>query len=186
MAIYLEPVLTMPNVVSATWRQLGVHAFEGEVTLDDMVRIGAAGALWHRKNPGPVVEMVIIFPSDARLSGDERARMAALVKKWESTRAASATVVLASGVAGSMHRSVLTGIQMIAPPPHPTKVFGNTSDAALWLAPYAKTVCGVEVTSVDLLEAVAELCDAFQDRRARVVPPSATGSTRATPYDGSR
>ena len=97
----LEPIIHLPNMITGMWRRLGVHAFEGTLTLDDMARIEAAGELWHRKNPGKVVEMVVIFPSEARLSGEERARMARIIKRWESVRTASATVVLASGLLGS-------------------------------------------------------------------------------------
>ncbi len=105
-----DPIISLPNTMTGMWRRLGVHVFEGTLTLDDMARIEAIGSLWHRKNPGKVVELVIIFPSDARLSGEERARLAGIVKRWEGVRTASATVVLASGLTGAMHRSVLTGL----------------------------------------------------------------------------
>src|SRR5579862_850524 len=109
----LEPIIHLPNMITGMWRRFGLHAFEGTLTLDDMVRIEAAGELWHRKNPGKVVEMVVIFPSEARLSGEERTRMARIVKRWESVRTASATVVLASGLLGAVHRSLLTGLQIL-------------------------------------------------------------------------
>jgi hypothetical protein len=164
--IKFEPLLTLPNLVSGMWRRFGVHAFEGAVTLDDMARIEASGSQWHRTNPGQLVELVIIFPSDARMSTEERARMASLVKRWEKTRTASATVVLADGLAGAMHRSVLTGLQMIAPPPHPTKVFSRVPDAVAWLAPYIQALCGADATAAELLAAVDRLCDGFRAARA--------------------
>ena len=161
----LEHILRLPNMLTGMWRRFGVHAFDGRLTLDDMVRIEAAGNLWHRKNPGHIVEMVIIFPSDARMDGEERARIAAIVKRWESLRTASATVVLASGLAGAMHRSVLTGLQMIAPPPHPSKVFGSTREAVVWLAPHVQALCGADATEDELLEGVDALCAAFRGAR---------------------
>jgi hypothetical protein len=167
----LEPIIHLPNMTTGMWRRLGVHAFEGAITLDDMARIEAAGSLWHKKNPGKMVELVIIFPSDARMSSEERARMAGIVKRWEGARTASATVVLGSGLVGAMHRSILTGLHMIAPPPHPTKVFGLTTDAVTWLAPHVQSLCGADATRDDLLLAVEELCAAF--RATRKAPPAA-------------
>ncbi len=157
----LEPIIQMPNVTSTTWRQFGVHFFQGAIAVEDMTRLEAAASVWHKKNPGKVVEMAIIFPSDARMSGKERERMALVVKRWETVRTASATVVLAAGLQGSMHRSVLTGLQMIAPPPHPTRVFGATADAVTWLAPYIEDVCGADVTREDVRAGVEAACMEF-------------------------
>ena len=165
MALKLEPFLTLPSLVSGMWRRFGVHVFEGGLSLDDMVRIEASGSSWHRTNPGQLVELVIIFPSDARLTNEERTRLAAIVKRWEKTRTASATVVLAEGLTGAMHRSILTGLQMIAPPPHPTKVFSRTPDAVGWLAPHVQALCGPDATAADLLAAVDRLCEAFRESR---------------------
>lgn len=165
MALKLEPFLTLPSLVSGMWRRFGVHVFEGGLSLDDMVRIEASGSSWHRTNPGQIVELVIIFPSDARLTNEERTRLAAIVKRWEKTRTASATVVLAEGLTGAMHRSILTGLQMIAPPPHPTKVFSRTPDAVGWLAPHVQALCGPDATAADLLAAVDRLCEAFRESR---------------------
>jgi hypothetical protein len=161
-AIHLVPIMRMESMITGRWRRLGVHAFEGKITLADMARIDVAGAQWHKDNPGKLVELVIIFPSDARMSSEERSRMAALIKRWESVRTASATVVLASGLLGSMHRSVLTGMQMIAPPKHPTKVFGSLADAVAWLEPYVRELCGPEATGSDILAAIERLCVTFR------------------------
>jgi len=163
----LEAITQLPNMMTGMWRRLGVHAFEGKITLDDMTRMEVAGSLWHRKNPGKVVEMVIIFPSDARMNGEERERMAAIVKRWERVRTASATVVLADGLMGAMHRSILTGLQMIAPPPHPTKVFGVTADAVKWILPHVRALCGDDVGTDDLLAAIEDMCTTFQSMRGK-------------------
>jgi hypothetical protein len=160
----LEPLLQMPNVMMGVWRRFGVHAFEGRITAADMDRMASAGEGWMRKNPGAFVEMVIIFPSDARLSGDERAKLAGIIKRGESRRAASATVVLASGLTGAMHRSVLTGLQMLAPPPHPTKVFGAVDEAVFWLSPHVHAVCGPEATPQAVQDAVDQMCAVFRPR----------------------
>jgi hypothetical protein len=161
----LEPIIELPNMMTGMWRRLGVHAFQGKVTLDDMTRVEVAGSGWHRKNPGKVVEIVIIFPSEARMDTSERERMASIVKRWESVRTASATVILASGLVGSFQRSILTGLQMLAPPPHPTRVFGALPETATWILPYVRDLCGADVGGEALLEALVEFCATFQTTR---------------------
>lgn len=169
-----EPILHLPNMATGIWRRFCVHVFEGSLGLEDMDRIEAAGDLWHRKNPGKIVEMVIIFASDARMSGDERARIAGIVKRWQDLRTASATVVLASGLMGAMHRSILTGLQMIAPPPHPTKVFGVIPDAVQWLMPHVEALCGVDTERGEILAGIDDLCAMLRRQgteRAERSPP---------------
>jgi hypothetical protein len=95
---------------------------------------------------------------------EERVRMAKLLKKREKQRVASATVILAQGIMGSAQRSMLTGLLMLAPPPHPAKVFGASRDAVGWLQPYVKSLCGPEATTPSLSAAVDELCARFQAR----------------------
>jgi hypothetical protein len=161
----LEPIIQLSSTVTGVWRRFAVHAFEGKLTLDHMTRMEAAGSAWHRKNPGRIVELVIVFPSEARMTSEERKRMAGVIKRWESHRTASATVILSSGVLGAMHRSVLTGLQLLAPSPHPTKVFGATRDAITWIAPYVQELCGPEASAGDLYAAVDRLCASFRAAR---------------------
>lgn len=127
-----------------------------------MDRMQSIGDDWYRRNPGRRVELVIIFPSDAKMSAEERRRMTHLIKRWERERAASATVILAEGLLGSIQRSVLTGFTLVAPPPHPMKVFGKIDDAVTWLHAYIAPICP-EATSPDLvLAAIQDLCREFR------------------------
>jgi hypothetical protein len=162
-----EALVQQPNMVAAVWRRFGVYLFEGKVTVDDMARMESHGAHWFRKNPGKIVEMVVIYPSETRMNSEERARMGKVIKRWEDHRVASATVILATDLVGSMQRSVLTGLQLIVRPPHPTKVFGTPADALMWLAPHIAEVCGVDATYAKLSEGVAELQAKFASRQAK-------------------
>ena len=63
-----------------------------------------------------------------------------------------------------MHRSVLTGMQMIVPAPHPLKVFGSTTDAVKWIAPHVRELCGPESTAEALDAALAEFTARFRAR----------------------
>jgi len=141
----------------------GVHLFEGALSLAGMDRIEALGDEWHAKNPGRIVELVVIFPSSARLSDDQRKRLVRLVAHRESSRVASATVILAEGMVGAMQRSMLTGLNLIRRPPHPTKVFPGITDAVAWLIQHLKETCpGAGAGQV--MSAVDYLCASFRAR----------------------
>jgi hypothetical protein len=160
-----DSLIRLPSCETGIWRRFGVHVFEGRLTVEHMDRLEAHGDEWNRKNPGRVVEMVIIYPSEARMTSQERARMMQLMKRWESQRVAAATVILAEGLTGAMHRSVLTGMMMIARPPHPAKVFGSVREAIMWLAPFVREVCKADLVPDELIAGVDELCATFRSRR---------------------
>jgi hypothetical protein len=162
----LEPIIEMHCMVSALWRRFAVHLFEGKCTVADMDRIERESEGWHEKIKGKLVEMVVIFPSEAKMTSEERTRMTRIIKRWEGSRMASATVILAQGLVGSMHRSVLTGMQMIVPAPHPVKVFGGVPDALKWLTPHVREACGADAKEDALNRAVDELQARFAKRSA--------------------
>ena len=163
----LEPIIEAPYMVTGLWKNYAVHLFEGKVTLGDMDRIEADAIAWHSKLKDKLVEMVVIYPSDSKMTQDERVRMAGIIRRWEKTRLASATVIVADSLVGSLHRSVLTGLQMLAPSPHPTKVFGTIDDATRWLCPYVVKACGTAVRPEALGAAVDELAVRFLARTER-------------------
>jgi hypothetical protein len=164
--VRFEPIIEMPTAMSAVWRRLGVHLFEGKLTLADMDRLDDLGADWRRRVPGKLVELVVVFPSEARMTTEERARMAKIIKRWEHTREASATVILADGLIGSLQRSVLTGLQLLVPAPHPLKVFGAVAEAVAWLAPYAERLAGPEAKADAIQAGLDALCARFAARPA--------------------
>jgi hypothetical protein len=165
--VKLEPIIDMPCLLSGVWQHFAVHVFHGVVTTHDMDKMEAAGDAWLKRNPGRTIELVIIYPSKARMTTEERQRMARIIKRREKERNASATVILAEGLTGAVHRSVLTGITLLAPPPHPWKVFGKTSDAVKWIAPHVQALSGERVDPAALGQAVDDLCNQFQSRLDR-------------------
>src|SRR3954469_14624790 len=102
--MHLEPIIEIPCMVTGLWRRFAIHLFEGKLTLENMEKLDREGAIWHAKVQGKLVEMVVIFPSASQMTTEERVRMTQLVRRWEHTRAASATVILAKGLVGSLHR----------------------------------------------------------------------------------
>jgi hypothetical protein len=167
----LEPLIELPCVTTGVWGRFGVHVFEGKVTVAHMNELERRGDAWVKKNPGDRVELTIILPSDTIMTSEERARMVQIIKKWERVRVASATVILATGVLGAAHRSVLTAFLLLAPPPHPTKVFGNTHAAVDWIAPHVARLSGPEATRDALRAAVDDLCARFRARSSVRVAP---------------
>jgi hypothetical protein len=165
--VKLQPIIELPCLATGVWRRFAVHVFEGKLTLDNMAQLENESETWHAKIEGKLVELVIIHPSQSKMTSDERKKMIGIIKRWEHTREASATVILAQGLAGALHRSVLTGLQMAVPAPHPSKVFGATADAIRWLAPSVQKTCGPEARVDDLIGAVAELTAHFQKRAVR-------------------
>lgn len=160
----LEPIIEMPCMVTGNWRRFAVHVFEGKLTIADMQAIEESSEKWHAKIREQIVEMVIILPSDAKMTGEERTKMQQIIKRWEHTRIASSTIVLAQGLLGSLHRSILTGMQMVVPPPHPIKVFGSIDDGLRWLTPYIQKSSGADAHTDMLIASVNDLIAAFAKR----------------------
>jgi hypothetical protein len=165
-AMNFEAVIRTPTAWISVFSRFTVHLFEGHVTLADMDRMQAVGERWKVQHPEKRVEIGVIFPSDARMTHEERTRMARLIKLGEAQRAASATVILAQGLMASMQRSMLTGMLMIAPPPHPQKVFGSIPDALAWLGPHVEAVCGGALNLDELSNALTAHIAQFRARNA--------------------
>jgi hypothetical protein len=159
-----EHLLELPAAWTCASGSFGVHLFEGELTVSEIDRLEAIGIEWRRRNTGKRVELVIVLPSNARMSHEERSRMAELIRRSEKERIASATVILAEGLRGAVHRSVLTGLMMIAPPPHPVKVCGAIADAMTYLFPYLRMLPGPSLAMSETSRAVQALYEAFRRR----------------------
>lgn len=160
----LEPLIRMPRAWTFVWQRFGAHFFQGALTVADMDALESEGDRWHAAHPGQLIEMVVIFPSDARMNGAERERMVRLIRRRERSRVASATVVLAEGITGAMHRSVLTGLSLIARPPHPAKVCANLPDAIAFLMPHLRAVCDARATHATVLVALERARTEFEAR----------------------
>jgi hypothetical protein len=160
----LEPLIKVEAGWTGITGRFGVHVFEGHLTLAQMDRMEQVGNTWFRENPGKLIELVVIYPSNSRMTTEERHKITGLMKRWQKDRVGSATVILGAGMIGAMHRSVLTALQMMAPPPHPAKVFSAVSDAVDWLVPLMRPLTGPRTTATEVLGAVEDFCAAFKAR----------------------
>src|SRR5690349_5190882 len=97
----LEPIIDLPYLMTGNWVRFGVHLFHGKVTTDDIEQIERQRDAWRAKHLGKTVELVLIYPSGARMSIPERMRFARLLKKTEREHTLSATVVLSEGLTGA-------------------------------------------------------------------------------------
>ena len=82
-----ESVMRMPAAWSSVCAGFAIHMFEGHVTLADMDQMQSVGERWNAQHPGKRIEVVLIFPSNARMTHEERSRMAKLIKSkdWSKT-----------------------------------------------------------------------------------------------------
>lgn len=161
-----EHLLQIPSAWISVHDRFAVHLFEGRVSSDEIDEMQRLGERWNARHPEKRVELVVIFPSDARLSHEERARWARVVKLGEAYRSATATVITADGILASLQRSMLTGLTMLAPPPHPSKVFGKVADAMEWLAPHLRATCNPSVNVDELAHALRDHLASFARRRS--------------------
>jgi hypothetical protein len=169
--MHFETVVKMPSAWSGVHRHFAVHLFQDRVTVEQMEELDAIGSAWRRRHPGKLVELVVIFPSNNQMTSDERTRMTKLMKRWESERLASATVILAEGLVAAFQRSILTGLVMLVPPSHPAKIVGSIADAAAWLAPHLGVLWQRPVTHAELVNGISGFCAAFEARDVRGASP---------------
>jgi hypothetical protein len=157
----------------AAWRQLVLWVVDGHTPLDELERLRVIVQSWSRaqgtlKN----VTLVVLHDNRSTMSAEERRSVSRMIDETKSQRVASATVVLAGGIVGALHRSILTGFSLLVPPPHPTKVYADVESAIAFLHPHIESVCGpVPPAHLDaMVNALhGEIC------AKKLLLPSATG-----------
>lgn len=162
------PIFRLPTTWStAVADTIAVNHFEGEVTVLEMNTIQEIGDRWYARYPRKSLSLSIVYPTTHRPTAEQRERLRQLIKHWENHHLAAANVMLIDGLLGAMHRSVLTGVMMLAPAPHPAKVFANLDAALPWLLSHQTTK--LDVASVR--DAVDRLSSEFLARPARAPTP---------------
>lgn len=166
MPLVREPIFRLPTTWStAIAGAVAVHHFEGEVTVLEMNKMQAIGDEWYRRYPGKSLSIAVVFPTTHRASAEQRDRMRQLIKHWEGKHLAAANAMLMDGLLGAMHRSILTGILMFAPPPHPSKVFAAVEPAVSWLLDHQ---LGTALSAAEVLTAINQTSNEFLARPGRV------------------
>jgi hypothetical protein len=139
----VRPTRLTDSYAIAAWKGLVVWVVDGHTPLEELERLRVVVRDWMReRGSAKNVSLVVIHANSTTMSGEERRTVAKIVEDTKSSRIASANVVVSSGVVAALHRSILTGLSLLVPPPHPVKVFANVSPAIRFLHPYIEALCG--------------------------------------------
>lgn len=141
-SIELEPVVVSDKHALGVWRRFTVSVFDGVLGVEGLDELHDVVMRWRRAHPAPTTDLAVLHPTRAGMDAAERRAWLRVLHATEPYRAVGATVVLAQGLLGSMHRGIITSFNLLAPPPHPAKVFGDVDTALQWLAPSLQQTCG--------------------------------------------
>lgn len=141
MDIRVERVVLTDTHALGVWRGFTVSVFDGVLGVPGLEVLHQQVMDFRGGNTQKTADLVVVHPTKAGMSNAERKKWLEIVKSTEHYRLAGATVVLAEGLLGSMHRGIITSFNLLAPPPHPARVFGNARDALEWMAPYIQQTC---------------------------------------------
>ena len=123
-------------------------------------------SILHRDDSGRI-DVVVSTSTEERDEILELARRALADGSAQMSR--TATVVMAEGLMGAIHRSILTGFTLLVPPPHPAKIFADVPRAAAFLLPYIAQACG-PASAEDVEAMVAELHALIGEQQASSAP----------------
>ncbi|MGE0786978.1 MAG: hypothetical protein AB7S26_14995 [Sandaracinaceae bacterium] len=149
----------------ARWKGLVLWVVDGQTPVSELEQLIELSKRHNARYGDPRnVALTIIHGTPSGMSAEERAAAARLIESTKHTRVASSTVVLARGLVAAVHRSILTGISLLVPPPHPVKVCSDVPSALSFLQPHIESLCGP--IAPDHIEAMAsQLHDAVTERR---------------------
>jgi hypothetical protein len=167
----VRPERVTDSYAIAAWKGLVVWVVDGHTPLDELERLRVLVRGWTReRGAAKNVTLVVIHASSTTMSTEERRSVARMVEETKSSRLASSTVVAAAGVVAALHRSILTGISLLVPPPHPVKIVANVPAAVRFLHPYVEVLCG-RVPPAEIESFVARLhAEILAHRRVAASP----------------
>jgi hypothetical protein len=174
--VYPRTVIARPQIVVdhvtvsyavGTWKRLLIWVVEGHTPLDQLEKLRIRiGALSRERGEHKHVALTILYPSDSSMSADERACVARMIEETKQRRLAASTAVLAQGVMGSVHRSILTGMSLLVPPPHPNKIAATEDAAIAFVHPYVVQSSG-PIAAADIRAMITELYDQLRAEKKR-------------------
>jgi hypothetical protein len=140
---HVLPERVTESYAIAVFKRLVLWVVDGHTPVHELEHLSEIVRAWGRQHHGTKnVALVVIHAKRSTMSAEERRPVLRMIDETKHDRLASATVVLASGMLGALHRSILTGFSLLVPSPHPTKVFGDVESAIAFLHPYIETACG--------------------------------------------
>ena len=142
--------------VVATWREVIFEVWLARGVERDIRACTEAVGKILSHTEGRIVGFTAVHPQAiGPVDGATRAALADHTKQHNERSRAGALVLLAGGFSGAMIRSIATGLNILSPPKHPTKVFDSIERACPWVVAHVAPVDGRAVTA-DELRAVFE------------------------------
>lgn len=153
-----------------TWKHLLIWVVEGHTPLEQLERLRLRiGAIARERGNEKHVALTILHPSDSAMSSEERASVSKMIDETKHRRLAAATAVLAQGVMGSVHRSILTGMSLLVPSPHPNRIAATEEAAIKFIHPYVLQSSGA-ITEAEIRGMSAELYELLHAEKKRRAP----------------
>lgn len=137
----VRPERVTDTYAIVVWRQVVIWVVDGQTPVEELERLRRVVRGWADEH-GRGVALTVIHPTRSGMTSEERASVARMIDETKAGRMASATVILATGVLGALHRSLLTGLSLLVPPPHPVKFTSDLDHAIAWLRPYVEHLSG--------------------------------------------
>jgi len=129
-----------------------IWVVDGSTPPEELERLRTISRAWREEHPEPTVNLIVIYPTQTTMDAAQRKVAAKFIDETKHTRVASATAVLATGMVGALHRSLLTGLSILVPPPHPVKITARVVDAVDFLHPHIEQTCGpVSAAHVEMM-----------------------------------
>jgi len=148
-----------------TWKRVVLWVVEGHTPLEQLEALRRRFAeLSRERGDEKHVALTILYPTDSTMSAEERKCVARIIDESKHRRLASATAVLAQGLMGAVHRSILTGMSILVPAPHPHRITATIEDAIDFVHPYATLSSGPVLRS-DLRAMVGDLHNTLRARQ---------------------
>lgn len=145
-----------------TFKNLLIWVAQGHTNVAELQELRVLfGMLAKARGDEPHVSLIILYPSDSTMSGEERRVVTKLIEESKHRRLASATAVLATGVMAAVHRSILTGINLLVPPPHPNRITASIDEAISFVHPHVVKSSG-PITQADVRAMIDELYEALK------------------------
>lgn len=159
-----------PSYAIGMWKRLLIWVVEGHTPLPTLEALRLRlTALSRERGDEKHIALTILYPSDSTMSTEERRSVARMIEESKHRRLASSTAVLAQGLMGAVHRSILTGMSLVVPPPHPNRITATTDDAIAFLLPYITQSSG-PASLADVRAMVNDLYAALKERKQQSRP----------------
>lgn len=140
-----------------TWHNLLIWVVDGHTGVEGLERLRVRfSELSRARGEEKHVALIVLYPAQTTMSAEERKCLAKMIDESKHRRLASSTAVLSQGVIGAVHRSILTGISILIPPPHPNRIVSTIDDAVAFVHPHVVKACG-PITRAELRAMVDDL-----------------------------